>query len=148
MYSAGILFRCVKENTTYYLLGKDKMEQWSDFGGGSSKFDKTVIDTAAREAFEETCRIFDKEGLKDLCRESDFFQGKTYKGNPYYMFICDIDHDEKLLKKFFLNVNRENRPCFKEKKEIKWFEEEQLEHIKLRQVFKDTFDSFKNIVSV
>ncbi len=98
IYSAGILPFYLKNNTIFFLLGKDTEGKWSDFGGRSETQDLGCWDvTASREFYEETIgSIMDIKNIlsKIQNKNSLRIKGKTMNGSPYYMYLVKIPYKE------------------------------------------------------
>ena len=158
-YAAGILPYYKHNNNVYFLLGRDKRNKWSDFGGKSElKDNNTPKYTAAREFFEETSGVISSLfKITNILTSKNIqcFQGKTYTKKNYYMYLLNIenvlDHNEilHLHTKFdnvhqFLKKSHVIDPKFTEKNKIQWVTVSQLYDIKhhenLRQVFHDTIN--------
>lgn len=165
IYAAGILFYSKTiDQTTYFLLGKDFDNRWSNFGGRcelSDKYDSEV--TAAREAWEETLgSVYDYDNLRHLIKNKSVkcITSRTPSGNPYYMFVVKIPfstaYRDRFLttKKFISNIHIDKK--FLEISDIKWVSIDTLKYslenkksfIKLRTVFEQTLaTSIEDIVS-
>lgn len=152
IYAAGILFYSKTiDQTTYFLLGRDHDNKWSNFGGRcelSDKFDTEI--TAAREGWEETLgSVYDYDSLKSLVKNKTVkcLTSKTPSGYPYYMFIIKIPFSNSYrdrfnyTKKFITNIPVDRK--FLEINDIKWVSIDTIRYsllnkksfIKLRNVF-------------
>lgn len=172
-YCAGILPYQVNEHgEVYMLLGQDEHNYWSDFGGKSELLDNNdAKKTASREFFEETLNaVVDKQTIDMMLQDEKkfkFFQAKTLRGLPYYMFVLRIPmlneaRDRFLSTRKFLNQIRQNNEMyhlfdvpdtdwkFFEKKDIKWIsldtilmclDDSQQTGWHLRDIFKTTLKS-------
>jgi len=92
-YGGGVLFFCKSlDNTTYFFLGKDRDNRWSNFGGGVELSDKTDPEnTASRETWEETLgSVGDIIDIKKYVKGCNCIISKTPSGNKYYMYIVKI----------------------------------------------------------
>ena len=155
IYAAGILFYSKTiDQTTYFLLGKDFENRWSNFGGRcelSDKHDSEV--TATREAWEETLgAVYDYDNLKTLIKNKCIkcIISRTPSGHPYYMFVVKIPFTTAYrdrftyTKKFISNVPVDKK--FLEINDIKWVSIDTIKYsivnkksfIKLRSVFEQT----------
>ena len=108
-YAAGILPYIKIENKTYFLLGKDKRNKWSDFGGKSElKDNNSPKNTAIREFFEETsgcistlyktAHVLHGKNVKCL-------KGKSYTKKDYYMYLVNLEY---LISKNYLDSSIQN----------------------------------------
>lgn len=157
-YAAGILPYIKVNNNVYVLLGKDRRNKWSDFGGKSEIRDnENKKYTAAREFFEETCGC-----ISNLFRTSNalntryvkLLKGKSYTKKDYYMYLLDArtlmnpEEITELTSKFdriYSYIRSvEIDPKFIEKNKLKWihvsalFESSAFDN--LRQVFFNTIN--------
>lgn len=160
IYSAGILPFYVKNNTVYILLGKDRENCWSDFGGRSETQDQGRWDvTACREFYEESVgSIMDVPPILSLIqnkRNCLRLKGKTLNKSPYYMYFVRIPYKEYYRENFkstlkFVNYANVFDKKYNEKTDIQWIsletlltsvdkENKGLVNYPLRGVFKDTF---------
>jgi predicted NUDIX family NTP pyrophosphohydrolase len=149
-YSAGVLLYRVRNGKNEYLLGKDvKYNSWSDFGGKNDLVDnKQPLKTAVREFYEETCGvIINMHDMLDIIRlKSVKIQCSSYKKKTYYMFVVKYENNyvniESVFADQFTFLNQTN-VCmkFKEKNEIKWFDEMSIVNNKslVRGVFYNSF---------
>lgn len=156
IYSAGILPFYKKNDSIYFLLGKDNDNRWSDFGGkveAKDKFDKDI--TAAREFWEESMgAIYDYDIIKKIIkyRKCPYIISKTISGHPYYMYLLKLDYSDNYRIRFIstknfinkLNIDRK----YTEKNDIRWISIENIENSKgfitLRSIFNTTFNEYKN----
>lgn len=130
IYAAGVLFYSKSlDNTPYFLLGKDRDNKWSNFGGRCELTDKSDFEiTAAREAWEETLGcVYDYTEMKHIIknRGNKHFLSKTPSGYPYYMYIIKIPFNTNYREKFsctkkFLNNIHDIDYKFQEINDIKW----------------------------
>lgn len=154
MYSAGILPYMKSGNEIFYLLGKDKRQKWSDFGGKCELKDcNNYKSTAAREFFEETCgsictmyralNVLNTQPVKCVV-------GRSYTNKNYYMFLVNIVHlcddpstvFETFRNAYFLIKASHCDMKYTEKNRLMWMNRN---HIKLnenilRQVFMNTLN--------
>lgn len=170
IYSAGILPFYVKDNTTYFLLGKDPEARWSDFGGRSEGQDRGRWDTtAAREFYEETIGSVMNipNMLARLQHRRNYIrvQGKTLNGSPYFMYVVKIPYSESYCTNFsstlaFIQYARSFDKKFIEKSDIQWVsldtikasledqDNDDVINFPLRKVFKRTLvDNFEAITN-
>lgn len=100
--AAGVLFYCGAD----FLLGREQIHpqwddsgKWADFGGGVDVCDVSVIDTAAREAWEETmgCVLDRDELVKQLTT-----------GKPTAVFDIQAPGSHGCYRLYLLPVNRED----------------------------------------
>ena len=152
IYAAGVLFYSKSiDSTTYFLLGKQNDNKWTNFGGSSElndKFDPEI--TAARECWEETLgSVYDFPELKNKIKfkNSNYILSKTPSGYPYYLYIIKIPFNTSYrdkfqnTKKFISNIQIDSK--FLEITDIKWVSLETLKYsiaskkpiIKLRPIF-------------
>ena len=160
IYSAGVLPYAYFKGTTYFLLGRDSDNKWSDFGGRVEPKDKNDHEiTAAREFFEETLgSIYDYDYTKKLIKSKKCPKiiSKTGAGHPYYMYLLKINYTDIVrikfssTKNFLLSVIINIDKKYIEKNDIRWVSLETIEHsinntslINLRNVFLSTFKNCK-----
>lgn len=157
-YAAGILPYIKIDNDVYVLLGKDRRNKWSDFGGKSELRDnENKKYTAAREFFEETCgcisNLFKTSNTLNT-RFVKLLKGKSYTKKEYYMYLVDAralmapDEIMQLTTKFdkiysyLRSVDVD--PKFIEKNKLKWINTSSLfdntAFDNLRQVFYNTIN--------
>lgn len=159
IYSAGILPFYVKNETIYFLLGKDKDNCWSDFGGRVESKDEGRWDlTAVREFYEESVgSILDISHTLSLLQNKKIclrLKGKTLNKNPYYMYFLKIPFKNCYRENFkstlkFINYTHLFEKKYNEKIDIQWVSMETLNisltdtqpNYPLRKVFKDTLTS-------
>jgi len=156
IYSAGILPYSIYNGTTYFLLGRDYDNKWSDFGGRVEPKDRSDIEsTAAREFFEETLgSIYDYEYIKKTLRYKKFPKtvSKTGAGYPYYMYLVKLSYNNiyrikfNSTKNFISNTITSIDKKYLEKNDMRWVSLETIQHsiedkslISLRNVFSATF---------
>tara|TARA_B100001287_G_C22620216_1_gene499620 strand:+ start:62 stop:586 length:525 start_codon:yes stop_codon:yes gene_type:complete len=166
IYAAGILFYSKSiDQTTYFLLGKDFENKWSNFGGRcelSDKYDSEV--TAAREAWEETLgAVYEYGEMKSLIKNRGVkcITSRTPSGHPYYMFLVHIPFTTAYrdrfnsTKKFISNIQVDKK--FLEINDIKWVSlntikysiENKRSFIRLRNVFEQCLSiSINEIISI
>lgn len=129
---AGVLPVALHKNKLYCLFGKenkfeDSAPGFSDFGGGED-YDETFLETAVREAREETTGFLgsEKDIRKILMKAGQYHIDLTEK---YRMFILPINYDPMLEvyynnnQKFIqsrLNDNIIKKSKIFEKSEIRW----------------------------
>lgn len=136
-FSAGVLlFRHDPDGSVRFLLGQDTREHMlSDFGGKCDPSDHNdPRRTASREFYEETLGV--------VCAKSTAFhtlescavtKSKTFRQNPYYMFVVDarsftkpdsnldaIVPDFTLQRRLLLRSNTAHTSPFREKSGIHW----------------------------
>lgn len=156
IYSAGVLPYSIKDNTIYFLLGRDSDGKWSDFGGHCEANDKNSHPTtASREFFEESLGcIYDLEFTKKILKykKCPLIISKTNSGYPYYMYLIKISHNNIYRDKFLSTKNFINNSVIKfidkkylEKHDVRWFSIDTLYHcvenksmITLRNNFSNT----------
>lgn len=64
MKAAGILFyRVLEDNAVELLLRNSKEKGFADLGGKIEDCDRDIYDIAAREAWEESNKVFDMDDL-------------------------------------------------------------------------------------
>jgi hypothetical protein len=157
LYSAGVLFYCkCKDSNTYFLLGREFDNKWSDFGGKSEPKDRHEIEnTASREAWEESLGcIFDQETLRSTLKykKIPYICSKTQGGHPYYMYLLKIPYSMNYRQTFsntrsFVSKTDIDRK-YLEKFDIRWVSLETIKYsidgkgmITLRGIFETTFKS-------
>jgi len=165
-YAAGILPYIKIDDTTYFLLGKDKRHKWSDFGGKSETRDNNnPKNTAIREFYEETCGcISSLHKIQYIMNNTNIIclRGKSYTKKEYYMFLLDLKYvlDSDELYNSLSKFNDHHRFLKKENVDPKYTEKTNLNLIStdilfktssfnyLRQVFHNTIniENNKNII--
>ncbi|NGX47889.1 MAG: hypothetical protein K1000chlam3_01274 [Chlamydiae bacterium] len=114
----GVLPYCVQNNEVYFLLSKEgygrAKNTWCDFGGGKNK-EETVIQTAAREGWEESRDILDdKETIQGKISLASSIGLKKYK-----MFFMKIENPSTITNKEFTK-RKFSKHCRMEKTKIAW----------------------------
>jgi len=155
IYSAGVLPYCVtNDGNTYFLMGKDYENKWSDFGGRCEAIDKCDQQcTAAREFWEETMGcIYDLQYSKKVIKRCEYVESKTHMGYPYYMYLVKIPYREeyknyfRCTKNFINGINIDRK--YKEKVDIRWFSIDAMDNHRgfftLKTAFNNTFSNNKN----
>lgn len=159
-YSAGILPYIINENNELlFLLGKDRRQKWSDFGGKSEIIDNNNSkNTAAREFFEETCgSVCTLYKISHYLNNNDimYVKGKSYTNKDYYMYLLDmkkvISNTNAIVDIFKQNtrfVKRSNCDMkYIEKHSLMWIKSEDMFDVvnedMLRQVFYRTLHTNK-----
>lgn len=157
-YAAGILPYIKIDNNVYVLLGKDRRNKWSDFGGKSELRDNDNKKyTAAREFFEETCGCVSslfKTSHSLNTRYVKLLKGKSYTKKEYYMYLLDArtlmtpneinDLTNKFDSIYTYLRSVDIDPKFIEKNKLKWvsttalFDNTAFDN--LRQVFYNTIN--------
>ena len=165
-YGGGILFYCKSlDNTPYFLLGKDKDNRWSNFGGTAELSDKCDPETTSvRETWEETLgSIGDQTELRKLIRGGQCIMSKTPSGHKYYMYIVRLPFTTiyrdrfNTTKKFLSNITIDKK--FAEILDVKLISLEtikySIEHgkqktfIRLRSSFEQTIqNNFEEICGI
>lgn len=149
-YSAGILPFAFHENKTYFLVGKDGQDgTWSDFGGKYESKDRSYLDTAQREFYEETCGcVMDMRALRlrmSLSSNIHVLRSSTQSKHLYLMYIVEIPFDACLRTSFkrtlnFLRFSKASRN-FMEKSDVQWVTVDDLfSSVTLRSVFHATIN--------
>ena len=88
--AAGILFYQVLEDGTVQLLLRNSKEKgFADLGGKIEDCDRDIYDIAAREAWEESNKVFDVDELQRKIRNQE---GYYIVASKYCMFYCEISH--------------------------------------------------------
>lgn len=157
-YAAGILPYIKIRNDVYVLLGKDRRNKWSDFGGKSEIRDNENSKyTAAREFFEETSGCLANINKTTNALNSKYvrlLKGKSYTKKDYYMYILDVrtllnpeelsEITGKFDKVYAYLRSVDIDPKFIEKNKLKWIHTDALYDKKacdnLRQVFYNTIN--------
>jgi hypothetical protein len=142
-YSAGILPFYVKNNTLYFLLGKDSDGKWSDFGGRSEGQDRGRWDiTASREFYEETIgSVVDMPSMMAKLQNKKNHikvKGKTLNGSAYFMYVVRIPYKESYRQYFqntlsFIKYTKENSHQSNKSSflEYKYFEKTDIQWVSL-----------------
>tara|TARA_B100001027_G_C16161461_1_gene282777 strand:+ start:36 stop:575 length:540 start_codon:yes stop_codon:yes gene_type:complete len=156
---AGILPVAMYRGTLFLLLGKERNNAWSDFGGSPNN-GEDIFKTAIREGYEELNGFFgDEDELKELVTKNNVFkiglEERTNKNKKkiYTTFIFSIKYDKNLpiyfnnMNKFAEKhlsdkVNKHHNGLF-EKKKIDWFSISDLREkkIELREWYTPLLDS-------
>lgn len=159
-YSAGILPYVKNEKgEIYFLLGKDRRQKWSDFGGKSEIIDNNnARNTASREFFEETCgSICTLYKMNNFMNNNHivYVKGKSYTNKDYYMYLVDlkkvINNTHTIIETFKQNIRFVKKSnCdvkYIEKYNLIWMKSEDMFDVKnediLRQVFYKTIHTNK-----
>jgi hypothetical protein len=162
-YSAGILpYTFDQQGKCLFLLGKDHDGDWSDFGGRCEYRDKNdEKNTACREFYEETLgAVMNINDCLDKILNGHITKivSKTLNGNPYYMYLLYIDHQNysdvfiKISNFLKYQCNSSTPPSIIEKVSIRWVNMDTLLNcidnihenpITLRGVFHKTIISCK-----
>lgn len=152
VYSAGVLLYMKRNDTTYFLLGKDcKYDSWSDFGGKTDDKDRRdPLKTASREFYEETCGVLFpmSKMFSLLLKEGHIIECKSYKKNQYFMILLKLPESHyheynNIINDFrFQNILINLKPSevmrsFREKSELRWFTLDEIttNKMKIRGVF-------------
>ena len=149
---AGILPITLYKGAIYLLLGQERNNLWSDFGGSSNKNEKPYK-TAIREGYEELNGFLGNiDDLEDRVN-SNLILSISY--DKYTTYIFNIDYD-KNLPIYFSNLNsfieanandkimKDHNGLF-EKKQIKWLQIKDYKKnnniLQLRSWYKPIIDS-------
>ncbi len=91
VFAAGVILSKLVDGRQHLLL-QEKKGGFQDLGGKVEEGDTTVLDTIAREAYEETNGLLDKEDLKSRLSsdERDYY----YVAHSKYLFTI-LDATEK-----------------------------------------------------
>lgn len=147
-YSAGVLFYYKQNGNVYFLLGKDRRGKWSDFGGKCESCDKSIIDTASREFYEETIGIvLNRYTISHILNTCSYVEGRSYLNKPYYMFIVEMNYRLRYSEQFkesyrFIKSILGNNSHFCEKIDVQWILKDNIQKNtknEIRQVFYSTF---------
>ena len=157
---AGILPLSLYRGTLFLLLGKERNQLWSDFGGSPNN-KEDIFKTAIREGNEELNGFLGNEDeLEDIVNKNNImqisFEDKDRNNNKkiiYTTFLFNIKYD-KNLPVYFNNVNKfaerhlqekiaNNHNGLFEKSEIRWFSISELKenNINLRPWYRPFIDS-------
>ncbi len=149
-YGSGITFWSIdpETNERVYLLGSERWgndaRSYSDFGGSREDLSESVIDTAAREASEETCGLFGScMALKiKLWAQTDEFLKNHYPFpilvKPSYdhkkCYVClfvyvDYENAERLNQRLHRLHENSQSKVTREKVDVKWFSDSDLLNI-------------------
>lgn len=156
---AGILPVAVYKGTLFLLLGKERNDLWSDFGGSAVNKEE-IFKTAIREGCEELNGFLGTENeLETIVRKNSIMQigfeerMKKSKKLIYTTFLFNINYDRNL--PYYFNnvnnfaeihlsdkVNKQHNGLF-EKNEINWFSVNELKQqkIHLRPWYKPFIES-------
>jgi len=149
---AGILPIALYRGTIYLLLGQERNNLWSDFGGSSNKNEKP-FKTAIREGYEELNGFLGNIDELEEKVNSNLILSISYEKYTTYLF--NINYDENL-PNYFNNLNNfieknandkimdHNNGLF-EKKQINWVNIKKYKNdnniLKLRPWYKPLIDS-------
>ena len=144
---AGILPVALYKGSLFLLLGKERTNLWSDFGGSANPKEE-IFTTAIREGYEELNGFLGCENdLKRIVTKNKLYQIgyeeriKNKKKLIYTTFVFNINYDPNL-PIYFNNVNnfaekhlndkiQENHNGLFEKCEISWFSIKDLRENKI-----------------
>ena len=98
---AGILPIALYNGAIYLLLGQERNNLWSDFGGSSNKNEKPYK-TAIREGYEELNGFLGDINELENRVNSNLILSISY--DKYTTYIFNIEYDEKL-PFYFSNLN-------------------------------------------
>ena len=149
IYSAGILPFSIKNNTIYFLLGKDIESRWSDFGGRSEGSDRGRWDTTAtREFYEESIgSVMDiKTMMSRLQYRKNYIRikGKTLNQSSYYMYVIRIPYKETYRQNFLSTLNFIKYS--QEKFDRKFMEKLDIQWVSLDTIYASMEDNCNNSV--
>ena len=149
---AGILPIALYKGTIFLLLGQERTNLWSDFGGSPNKNEKPYK-TAIREGYEELNGFLGNINQLEERVNSNLILSINYK--KYTSYVFNIEYDKNLPKYFnnlnsFIEVNandkimKDDNGLF-EKKQIKWINIKDFKSdnniLKLRPWYKPILDS-------
>lgn len=136
-HSAGIILF----NDEAVLLGLQK-SGWSSFGGRSN-VGETPVQTAAREAVEETRGILCCDEIEARIGRIKAITSPTPKGQTFYLFCVRHPVDERIVSKIRA-TRTENLPlCMKETRDVRWIRWEELDQYHLRRSFRQQLPRMK-----
>ena len=138
----GILPVSLHKGALMILLGQERDNTWSDFGGGAIK-GESVLKTSIREGTEELCGILgsnedlEKRVLSNLLVTIDY--------DRYTSHVFRINYDNNL-PNYFNNINifaeiympnavKEHNGLF-EKKQIRWFKLDEFKNINKKKILR------------
>ena len=136
--ASGLIY--AKKEQKFLLLKHKKAKRWLQPGGHSEKEDKTILDTAKREIFEET-------GLKDLQLVS-FFENKEipFDRDTHYIPMnskkdmpAHYHHDFRFL--FMIDSIKDIKICNTESDGYKWVN---INEIKENEDFRILIEKISN----
>lgn len=155
-YSAGILPFYVKNETIYFLIGKDNEGNWSDFGGRSDAQDMGRWDvTAAREFYEETIgSVLDIQAMMLKLQNNTIsyrINGNTTSGSSYYMYLVKIPYKDVYRNNFhstlsLLRYIKNDNKNFFSKFDYKYFEKTDIQWVSL-ETLKSSMDTNNNFIN-
>jgi len=112
--ACGILFYRKNTNFEFLLINNYNRKTYEDFGGKTDDLDKSFIETAAREAEEESNGIFKKVDIIKNIGEN-YIYNKNFK---YMLFVVEINKD-------FYNVDESEFGDYEKidkiQRTVKWF---------------------------
>lgn len=152
---AGILPATFLKGSIIFLLGKEKNNLWSDFGGSSNIYE-SGFDTAIREGYEELDGFFgNKNDFENLVKDNliSLYCTKRYSTFLFYMepeTLCNIPYYFNNHRKFLeneLNINNIRQDGLFEKTELKLFTKKDilLNYQNIRPFYKEIIHELLNI---
>ena len=154
---AGILPIALYKGAIYLLLGQERTNLWSDFGGSTSKTSyEKPFNTAIREGYEELNGFLGNEKELALLVKSNFLLKIPH--DTYTTYIFNINYSKDLPKYFnnlnsFIEINAEdkimkNKNILFEKKKIMWLKLKEYKKdksiLEFRSWYKPILDDIEN----
>lgn len=154
MGGGGLLPVAIKNNTIYFLFGKenelDDTPGWADFGGGQES-GETSYDTALREGSEEINGLLGSvDQLRKRVKKNKII---NLKFKDYSTFIFKMDYDDNIpsyyknnyefFSKYLPHVKHKKDNGLLEKAKIRWFSFDELKREK-----KEFRSFYQNIVNM
>jgi len=129
---AGILPIALYNGAIYLLLGQERNNLWSDFGGSSNKNEKPYK-TAIREGYEELNGFLGDINELENRVNSNLILSISY--DKYTTYIFNIEYDEKLPFYFsnlnsFIEINADDKI---KKDDNGLFEKKKLQWLKIKE---------------
>ena len=126
---AGLIPFSKVNNKLVYLLGQDNLsKKWCDFGGKSEKYE-TLLETAAREGYEELNGLLGSQSV--MKKVAVRHKIAELKFHDYTTIVFKTDYDEKLeeyysnnyrfFEKYLPAAKKNPHNGLLEKAEIRWF---------------------------
>lgn len=147
-YRAGIIPVSFVDGRWFFLLGLEHQadewgssEKWSDFGGGAEPRDGSPLETASREAYEETMGLLGskEEIMKALESSTVHTKRKSYTYFPFFEYTKETANLPIYFNRFYNYISACTQKgadgkyyiqgCPKgyfEKTEIGWFDEDEI----------------------
>jgi len=132
-FCAGVLPFCYFNNNMYLLMGKNRKGRLCTFSG-KNEVNESIIDTASREMYEETCGlVMSREELLQKLQRGDgiMVNSKTPRGKQAFTLLVEIPYRRWYSIAFvrtqsFLLKNYEKKHKHTEMVDLKWISADNL----------------------